>query len=192
MAVYSYDCEFLERGPDHPIQVISLGMVASDGRELYLQSRDVDWGFIRHGPDPWLHENVVPYLERWNAEYYRPMEFDPGPWRYRHEFAGEIIRFMDPSRHGEVEKMVAYFGAYDHVVLCQLFGRMIDLPSFMKMWTFDLKQEAVRRGIDWLGRLVPHDEDLDGPEHNALADARWTMRAYRYLMDDRCAPSTSS
>ena len=38
----------------------------------------------------------------------------------------------------------AWCGAYDHVALCQLWGRMIDLPKGVPMWTNDLKQEAER------------------------------------------------
>ena len=27
-----YDCEFIEAGPDHPVELVSIGMVADDGR----------------------------------------------------------------------------------------------------------------------------------------------------------------
>lgn len=34
-----------------------------------------------------------------------------------------------------------YYSAYDHVVLCWLFGKMIDLPDEFPYYTIDLKQE---------------------------------------------------
>lgn len=34
----------------------------------------------------------------------------------------------------------SYYGAYDHVALCWLFGKMIDLPKGFPMYTIDLKQ----------------------------------------------------
>lgn len=33
-----------------------------------------------------------------------------------------------------------YYGAYDHVAFCWLFGKMIDLPKGFPMYTIDLKQ----------------------------------------------------
>lgn len=33
-----------------------------------------------------------------------------------------------------------YYSAYDHVALCWLFGKMMDLPESFPMYTFDLKQ----------------------------------------------------
>ena len=63
------------------------------------------------------------------------------------------------------EALPADYGAYDHVVLCQLFGRMIDLPDGVPMFTNDLQQELRRRGNP------PLPEQAAGV-HNALEDAR--------------------
>ena len=37
-------------------------------------------------------------------------------------------------------KLYGYYSAYDHVALCWLFGKMINLPSGFPMYTIDLKQ----------------------------------------------------
>lgn len=41
--------------------------------------------------------------------------------------------YMNPQFYG-------YYSAYDHVALCWLFGKMIDLPKGFPMYTIDLKQ----------------------------------------------------
>ncbi len=67
--------------------------------------------------------------------------------------------------------------SYDWVVLCQLFGTMMDLPKGWPMWCRDLKQLVTEqhRNRD-LHALVPQAD-----EHNALADARWTRDAHLAL-----------
>lgn len=178
---YTYDCEFIERGYRHPLTLISIGMVAADGRELYAQCLDWGYGYVLTEEGRWLRENVIPHLEGWDHRHNLP-DCSVKPWWLHHEIADLVRDFTNPREHGKIERFIGYYADYDHVLLCQLFGRMADLPKGYPMYTFDLKQEAVRRGIDWLGRLVPHDPQVDGPEHHALSDARWTMRAYRALM----------
>lgn len=51
------------------------------------------------------------------------------------------------------------------MVLCQLFGPMIDLPDGIPMWTNDLRQEVARLGD-------PRMPEQEHGAHNALADAR--------------------
>ena len=58
MTTYCYDTEFLEDGTT--IELISIGIVASDGREYYAVNSDMDTERI-YG-DPWLKENVWPHL----------------------------------------------------------------------------------------------------------------------------------
>ena len=192
MTVYAYDTEFIERGATYPLDLLSIGMVSSDGRELYLENVEADWRHILRMGDPWLRENVLPHIKGPFVEG-RPWWPSPTgdqdwadakrmtPWRHRDEIRDEILAFTDPQQHGPIERWVGYYADYDHVLLSQLFGRMVDLPKGYPMWTWDLKQEAARLGINWLGRLVKHDPEVDGPEHSAISDARWVMRAYRFL-----------
>ncbi|TWH05595.1 uncharacterized protein DUF5051, partial [Rhodococcus rhodochrous J45] len=53
---YFYDTEFLENGST--IDLISIGIVAEDGREYYAVNSDMDHDRIAH--DEWLCKNVVP------------------------------------------------------------------------------------------------------------------------------------
>lgn len=172
---YFYDCEFLEDGTT--IEPISIGMVAEDGREYYAVNRDMPWHrIVQH---PWLRANVVPHLPL--RPDFPVLELDrtdpavkPVP-----VIAAELVRFIAAGASDRADnELWAYYAAYDHVMLCQLWGRMIDLPKCVPMFTHDLQQVAAMLGVN-LERLAGKPED----EHNALADARWDARAWRALGD---------
>jgi hypothetical protein len=161
-----YDTEFLEDG--HTIELISIGMVAEDGREYYAASRDMPAKRIaRHD---WLMRNVVPGLPRLHGDARmmagrrNPLTLD---WHSRHlkrrkRIADDVRAFIQATPDVE---LWAWYGAYDHVALCQLWGSMIDLPEGVPMFTHDLKQECDRVGNP------PMPQQAEGL-HNALADAR--------------------
>lgn len=164
MKIY-YDTEFLEDGKT--IELISIGMVAEDGRELYLVNRDAPWKRIKR--NDWLMKNVVPHLPQPHGDWRNHMpkswliDFNDPAVQPKDVIAERVKRFLlDPL--GDLE-LWGWYSAYDHVVLAQLFGRMIDLPSGIPMWTNDLRQEVARLGDP------PLPEQASGV-HNALADAR--------------------
>lgn len=104
-----------------------------------------------------------------------------------------------------------YYSAYDHVSLCWLFGKMIDLPKGFPMYTNDLKQmmdsgamlevdisnlptgnvEDFLNTLKKIGQIEDPDRSRklkqhpDFPrqvnKHNALADARWNKKLYEFL-----------
>ena len=178
MTVIDYDLEFLEDG--RTIELISIGMVCDDGREYYAVSSDMPVRRIRK--HDWLMENVVPHLphghgdrrnhlpRRWLVDY-----FDPTV-KARTTIAAEVAAFIQAA--GPNVELWANYGAYDHVCLAQLWGRMIDLPEGVPMFTHDIQQEARRLGYAW--------DDLpkqEGAEHNALADARHNQTVRRWLAE---------
>jgi hypothetical protein len=171
----NYDTEFLEDG--RTIELISIALVADDGREYYAVNRDMPQAEIaRHD---WLMVNVWPSLPRlpvteFKYRKYNRLNLDLDSPLIKHHaiIADEVSEFI---RHTPDPELWAYYGAYDHVVLSQLWGRMIDHPAWVPMWTNDLKQEWAR-----LGRpTMP--EQADG-EHNALADARHNKRMGDFLI----------
>lgn len=167
---YFYDCEFLEDG--HTIELISIGIAAQDGRELYLVNYDAPWDRIAE--HRWLRENVVPHL---------PVIFDghtigadqDNPQVVTRPILAERVKRFLTDRDGGVE-LWANWAAYDHVALCQLWGRMIDLPAGIPMFTNDLQQLHAR-----LGRVPLPEQDTT--EHHALGDARH-LRLCWELLDD--------
>lgn len=191
MTVIAYDFEFLENGKT--IKPISVGMVAEDGREYYAVNSDAPWGKIRR--HNWLMRNVVPELPvtgrdvlqkfcestfnvslpltgltamGWphRLEEVRPdhghVAVRPG-WVIANEVREFITGTPDP-------RLWADYAAYDHVALCQLWGKMIDLPPGVPMWTADLRQEIASHGAGKEPPSLP-----GGQEHNALSDAREVM-----------------
>lgn len=176
MTTIDYDLEFLEDG--RTIELISIGMVCDDGREYYAVNADMPVKRIRK--HDWLMANVVPHLphgcgdrrnhlpRRWLIDY-----FDPTV-KARKTIAAEVAEFIQAA--GPDVELWANYGAYDHVALAQLWGRMIDLPEGVPMFTNDIQQERGRLGI--------HEDDLPGQEsgeHNALADARHNQTIRRWL-----------
>lgn len=173
---YFYDCEFLEDG--RTIDLISIGIVAEDGREYYAVSDDAPWDRVRR--HAWLMANVVPSLPgRITADGWRLDRKDPSV-KHDLQIADEVRDFLLAGA-GPVE-LWAWYGAYDHVALCQLYGPMIALPEGLPMYTRDLKQECDRLGNPRL------PEQPDGV-HNALADARHNLERWRAL---RLAPAVAN
>lgn len=186
MVALDYDWEFLEDGVR--IEPISIGMVAEDGRTYYavnrlLASRSLrGWRLRRRiRRHKWLMENVVPNLPQPHGDWRLHM---PQSWLFNYHdpavkpmerIADEVMDFIRET--GPDVQLWANYGAYDHVCLAQLWGRMIDLPEGVPMFTNDIQQEARRLGIPWDG--LPQQE---GGEHNALADARHNQTVRRWLV----------
>lgn len=176
-----YDTEFLEDGST--IRLISLGMVREDGKSLY-RIVDDDNLMVDVYHHNWLRHNVIPSLPI-SAEYemrdldgsYKPIvvwESHHDDYKYvasRTKIAEAVKRFVLDTPNPE---LWAYYSAYDHVALCQLYGRMVDLPTGFPMYTNDLKSEIVRLGS-------PKVPEQSTGLHNALSDAIWNKETYEYL-----------
>lgn len=176
---YFYDCEFLEDG--HKIDLISIGIVADDGREYYAVNHDADWDRIsRHH---WLCSNVVPSLplrdkpKRPSGLSNRTLfSIDTSDVRVKPKWviANEVREFLlaaNPQQDAGQVELWAHYGAYDHVALCQLWGSMTRLPKGIPMFTHDIMQAAA-------GRELP---EQPGGAHNALEDARHVRAMWEHL-----------
>jgi hypothetical protein len=187
MTAIDYDWEFLEDGVR--IEPISIGMVSDDGRTYYAVNARLaargwkGWRFRRQvRRHKWLMENVAPNLPQPHGDWILHM---PNRWLFNYldsavkpleRIADEVMDFIRET--GPDVQLWANYGSYDHVCLAQLWGRMIDLPEGVPMFTNDIQQEARRLGIPW--------DDLpkqDGSEHNALADARHNQTVRRWLAE---------
>ena len=154
---YFIDTEFNEDGKT--IELISIAVVAEDGREFYVVSDEFD----ANGCQEWVKTNVLPKLP--------PME--PGPWDSRLGIKQRLMEFIGDDASPE---FWGYFADYDWVVLCQLFGRMIDLPKHFPMFCMDLKQWVKQRGVK-IKEAVPQPPGM----HDALVDARWVRDAVNWM-----------
>ena len=149
---YFFDTEFIE----YPctIDLISIGIVAEDGRELYLQSSEVDWSKA----DEWIIKNVKAHLHNTSIS--------------RLSMREEILEFVGDDPDPE---FWAYVGAFDWVGLVWLIGRLLELPSNWPFRFEELKDLKKRAG----NPMLPEQQ---GTEHLAIADARWNKEVYDFLI----------
>lgn len=169
---YFLDTEFYEDGST--IDLISIGVVAEDGREFYRVNADFNWDRLympvtskEVQTTDWLKNNVLPYINR-----------DEGV--PKDQLRHDLLQFVWPYEsitHPGLIQVWGYYADYDWVAVAQLFGRMIDLPPHWPMMCMDVKQFAVMLGNPQLPPRVDHNE------HHALADARWTKQAYDFLAE---------
>lgn len=209
---YFFDTEFIEDGKT--IDLISIGIVAEDGREYYAINRDCDFSKA----SDWVKENVIAKLP---PRHRMPMECSPREWeeslawKSKAQITVDATAFLknlavgggylssvrrtnglwnglmgltgikDCSRWSEdaleifgfadfeEPEIWAYYADYDWVVLCQLWGTMMDLPQGFPRYCRDIKQECDRLGNPQL--------PIQKNKHHALADARWNKKAWAYL-----------
>ncbi len=152
---YWLDTEFMEDG--RLIEPLSIGIVAEDGREYYAE--------FYHDPkraNIWVAENVFPHLKK------------RGHLKPTAQIRQELLSFTEIDLYGKPE-FWAYQASYDWVLMCQIFGRMVDLPPGWPRYCNDIKQLADELGNP---RLPADPQD----EHFALADAQWDKQVWNFLM----------
>ena len=144
--------------PYHSIQLVSIGIIAEDGREYYAVSNE----FNPRDADDWVVDNVLLpiYTECVSGDMRNHASFSTrrnsgvtwGRGKSNKQIAEEIKEFCKPIRnyshtgitvnYSEIENpdFYAYYADYDWVLFCSLFGTMIDLPKGFPMYCRDLKQ----------------------------------------------------
>lgn len=151
-----YDCEFIEDG--QTIELVSIGAVDEDGREFYAVSTEFDPARAI----PWVRANVLDKL---------PPPADPA-WRSRDRIRDDLLGYL--TAPGQGLELWAWYAAYDHVVLCQLWGAMPALPRAVPRYTKDLRQRW-----DDVGR--PELPPAPADQHDALADARHNLARWQAM-----------
>jgi len=168
---YYLDTEFIE--DSRTIDLISIGIVCEDGREFYAENLDVDLSRA----SGWVKENVIVHL--WSKQEDKATanawirDGGSGGLLTHREIRSEVIRFCNPETFGKPE-FWTYYGSYDWVVFCQLFGTMMDRPKGFPMYCMDIKQWCKQLGDP---KLPQQGKGL----HNALEDARWNRKAWEFL-----------
>src|ERR1044071_4008335 len=164
---YFYDCEFIEDG--RLIDLVSIGVVDEHGREYYAVSTEFD----ASRAVPWVRRNVLDKL---------PSPADKA-WKSRERIREELLDFLaEPLQTGGATdiELWAWYAAYDHVALAQLWGPMPTLPREIPRFTKDLLQL-------WDEQGRPPLPAAEG-RHDALVDARHNLARWAVM---RPASSTS-
>jgi hypothetical protein len=157
---FFYDCEFIEDGKT--IDLVSIGVVDENGREFYAVS--TEFNPTRAGQ--WVREHVLDKL---------PSPADPA-WCDRATMRARLLKFLNRGR--DRVELWAWFAAYDHVVLAQLWGDMPALPRELPRFTRELRQRWEDVGKP---ALPPPPSDA----HDALADARHNLLRWRIIEAER-------
>ena len=143
---YFLDTEFLDTG--RRLELISIGVVTLEGDSFYAENSEFDWD------DPevtdWLRRNVQPHLR---GGAYR---MEPG------EIAWGLRRWVEGRPW-----FWSWFAAHDWVLVCNLFGGLMSLPSSWPSNCLDLEQFRATFNLTMIDRLA------ESEAHDALADARW-------------------
>jgi hypothetical protein len=156
---YFYDCEFIEDG--RTVDLVSIGVVDEFGREFYAISTEFD----DTKAVPWVRRNVLDKL---------PSPSDKA-WRSRERIRDDLYEFLMEPLRGRSEQMElwAWYAAYDHVALAQLWGAMPALPREIPRFTKDLRQR-------WDDHGRPKLPEMAG-RHDALVDARHNLARWGVL-----------
>ena len=157
---YFYDCEFIEDG--RLVDLVSIGVVDEFGREFYAISTEFD----DSRAIPWVRRHVLDKL---------PSPGDKA-WRSRERIRDDLYDFLTEPIRGSDEQIElwAWYGAYDHVALAQLWGAMPALPRVIPRFTKDLRQLW-----DDVGR--PPLPAAEAARHDALVDARHNLARWRVM-----------
>lgn len=163
---YYIDSEFNEEVD--PVRLISLAIVAEDGRELYLE-----FGPSYYQQDKcndWVQKNVLPLLGHTKHKIFLPETnrfFGTFPDFAKHQIEVFVRQDSKPEFWG-------YFADYDWYLFCRLWGNFWRMPQHFPHLCLDVKQLAIDYGVG------PALESFK-PEHHALVDARWT-REYHTMV----------
>lgn len=156
---YFLDTEFYEDGKT--IDMISIGIVAEDGREYYAVNADFDWDRLWNpahwGRAQWIRDNVLPQIDRATE---KPVSC----------IRGDLCDFLT-----EKPEIWGYYAASDWVAFYQIWGRLLDLPQDFPKWCREIKQLQQALGNPQL----PFDPKI----HHALEDAKWQKLAYESLVE---------
>jgi len=111
---------------------------------------------------------------------------------FYHSWLGDLDEYYriicKPDENISVD-LYGYYSAYNHIGLSWLYGKMIDLPEPIPMYTKDLKQILDSKFSNhrakfesWLKDVKDHPEyPKQKNEHNALDDARWNKDLYNFI-----------
>ena len=182
-----YDTEFIDDG--YTIEPISIGMITDDGSSLYRICASQET-LQRASSIPWLYENVVtnlPVVLRRKGDTVVPV-IDPEHPDFANlaslgDTATDVAEFILSQPK---PRLWADYGAYDHVLLAQLFGPMIEMPKGIPWFTHDLRTLMEFAGVTHKELPKLEIPATGGRPHNALFDAMELQLRYRWIYN-HCA-----
>ncbi|MBE9029167.1 3'-5' exoribonuclease [filamentous cyanobacterium LEGE 11480] len=167
-----FDTEFT--GLRQATTLISIGLIAADGRTFYAEFNDYDASQL----NDWLWEHVMPYLQLLDTDVMTPpldlthhlMKADrPRVTRALTEWLAQF----------ETVELWADYPAYDWVLFGELFGGGLNIPKNIANNALDVATLLKAAGVDV---QVDRQEFAGMTEmnlHNALDDAKLAKACYK-------------
>jgi len=199
---YFLDTEFIERMHQslfgkarHVIDLISIGIVAEDGREYYAVSSEYNYS----DASDWVKANVIQplYIDTVHGDMrnmFTVRDFNKTLGKSNMRIMQEVRSFC-LNGQSEDPSFIGYYCDYDWVLFCSLFGTMMELPGRFPKYCIDLKQTLDEKASWYSDMSIPklsvkqclevmkmrNDYPKQENEHSALADARWNKALYEFL-----------
>jgi len=173
-----YDSEFTGLSADSSL--ISIGLITPEGRGFYAEFTDYNAAQC----DDWIRENVLHHC-RWLSQVDLPAPFVRQQGEVTHVLGGRLqVRDALTEWLKQFEKAEVWADclAYDWVLLCELFGGALHLPSQLFYMPMDLATLFKIKGIDPDCDRLVFSELEQVQQHNALDDARMARACYNKLI----------
>ena len=184
MNVY-FDTEFT--GLHKDTTLISIGLVADNGRKFYAEFTDYD----KSQCDDWIKTNVLDNLVL-------------NTYQSRKLFEKEVKEFMVGRKcdvkpvlkswfesFGEDIQLVSDVCHYDMVLLIDIFGSAFDVPKYICPVCHDINMDIANKICDGVHKcafnisreyiLKDNGVFIEGDKHNSLYDAKVIKEIYKLL-----------
>lgn len=169
-----FDTEFT--GLHQNTTLISIGLVADDGKQFYAEFTD----YNRNQIDEWLQVNVINNLIV-HPDRNRYHRIADGQEIVKGDSASIVFLLREWFEQFDHVEMWSDCLSYDWVLFSQLFGHAFNIPKNVYYIPFDICTLMKLKGVD---PDISREEfaGLDGEKHNALHDALMIKACYEKLM----------
>jgi hypothetical protein len=171
-----FDTEFT--GLHQNTTLISIGLVAEDGRSFYAELTDYDQSQV----DDWIRKNVIDNLMI--RDYDTNCDYHPYADQVKLSGDKEEVAFcLEHWLHilNDSIEMWSDCLAYDWVLFCELFGGAFKIPENVYYIPFDIATLFKVNGIDPDVNREEFSNLPGGLKHNALWDAQVIKACYERL-----------
>lgn len=179
MNIY-FDCEFTGLYKD--TQLISMGLVSDDGKELYLEFKGINVA----RQDKWIKDNVLVNTVEYGNVYWgdivhNVMDYHCGTID---ELRGVLLNWLKQFDNVQLVSDVCH---YDFVLFIDIFGSAFDLPKNVSPVCHDINQdiaytygESESTAFNMSREEILDDMEMfiSGNKHNALYDAKVIKAIY--------------
>lgn len=195
---------------EHNGNIVRLGLPIPLESNKFTYKNFKKWLQIKGKSNKEISKDIIDFVNpdlMWPVSSYNNSELKSGGRLDEHFNKHNVT--SDGSYYYAQPEFYGYYSSYDHVVICCLFGKMIDLPKGFPMHTIDLKQtfdekqqkmysiasEQAGVNLDGFGEygvlMVDRTEydlkkslayPVNKEEHSAISDARWTKELYEFLI----------